>query len=34
MIPLSDLYFWLRWLGAQLTIAAVVYPIMKLWRVI
>jgi hypothetical protein len=29
-----DWFYWLRWLGAQMTIAALVYPIMRLWRVL
>ena len=28
-----DWLYWLRWLGANLTIAAFAYPILKLWRV-
>ena len=29
-----DWGYWVRWLGAQMTIAMVAYPILKLWRVI
>jgi hypothetical protein len=29
-----DVLYWLRWVGANLTIAALAYLIYKLWRVI
>lgn len=29
-----DWFYALRWLGANLTIAALAYPVFKLWRLI
>ena len=34
LLSAIDYGYWARWLGAQLTVAAVVYPILKIWRVI